>query len=800
MTENLRKQINRIFDALSPAILGKAKANESVNETELQESWQILNEAAAREDLAFFQQLIDEDRMQLANTSKARDKFHLSALMAAAFAGQTEVVRMLLAAGADQHYKVEYFLSEFDALSLAVNKGHYAIARLLVEAGADPNALNPLSRPLTKAVKDGNAETARFLMELGADPGARGLLSNNTLLIEAADKGRTEIVRLLLEFGVDIHADNNFQETALDLACATGGVEIVRMLVTAGADVDRPGRDRVPPLVMAAASPNRLRFLEKQGFVNEGDTLEDIDDRAAQILQILLAADADPDAKSGNGSTALLITADRGSTEMVELLLAADADVNLSNERDKNANTPLIAAIENQHSEVAQLLLNAGADPLKPSGNAIAPIDLANSKGLSEVVELLKARGAKLAENATITALIGAARNGNLARVRAAIADRAVLDADDRGFPQGGLTALMYAAREGHCDIVEDLIAAGANLDRPDNRQLPWHRTALMYAAESDRPEIVRLLLQAGANPDASDRGDRPGRTALIYAAIEENVEVVRALLDGGASATLKDRQGDTALHCACEKAIVEMLLAAGADPYETGEDDSAIVSASIQEHGEIVQLMLEVEPADPEQAQRAKTSALDWAASHGDIDSIQKLMDAGVNINARAQGDEGSIPLITAVIHGHFETVKFLVNAGADLTVLQEEEEDGKNALSLAIERGYPDIACWLREAGATLPKNADEGYLMVTAARRQDEEAVQMLLDLGVDVNACDRNGYTLLSMAALSDLPEIVEIAIAAGADLEKYGASVLEQAIKDDFPAIVALLEEAGVQRT
>ena len=707
MAETLRARIQNLVDAIAPAILGKTPNSESVDTAAVQASWQVLTDAAAEEQLDFFQQLVAEDQVQLGKSSKVPGYFQMSLLMTAAFSGQTDVVQMLLAAGADPHYKQEQLFVEFDALSLAADKGHHKIVRLLAAAGADPNALNPLSRPLTIAVQKGPLATAQLLLELGADPNARGLLANNTLLIEATSKGQTDTARLLLNAEVDIHAENNFHETALDMACARGFVEIAQILIEAGAQINRYGRDQAPPLIVATAAPERLHFLQKQGLIDDAETLDDIGDRAAQIVQILLAAGADPNLKSGSGATALIIAAAQGSTAIVRALLAANADVNLAHDRDKVCHTPLITAIEKGQAAIVQLLLEVGADYLVPNGKGILPIDLANSKGLNNVVASLREQGADTDTlTATTTALIGAARTGDLEAVRQAIAAGAALDGDDRDFPKGGLTALMYAAQAGHSEILEVLIAAGADVNCHDARQLPWHKTALMYAAEGKQLEAVRLLLQAGAAPNASDRLSKPGRTALIYGAIEENTAIVQVLLSAGADVTLRDRTKNTALHYAYGNLeIVSMLLAAGADPYQVGEDDSPVELASLMGHSEIAQLMLKAAPVAPAQAEQAKVQSLDWAASNGDFQLAQTLIDQGVDVNA--QSDDEDIPLHTAVIHGSLEVVKLLVNAGADPTIVNE---CGKNSLSLAIERGQTEIACWLRDFGVSLPESIDD------------------------------------------------------------------------------------------
>lgn len=797
MTEKLQDIADRLVETLTPALLGQPSTSTTVGGMEVQPLWDVLGEAARSGQLSGFQQQVARERSRLG--TGLRD-LPPTLLMAAAFAGEIDVVRTLLAAGADVRTRIKRFFGEGNALSLAAGQDRHPIVRLLVEAGADPNALAPPFRPLTIAVEQGRVETASALIELGADPRTRGLSANNTLLMEAADRGYAEIARLLLAAGVDPKTENNLRETALDLACAKGRVEIAQMLVEAGAEIDRPGREGIPPLIVAAVSPYRWRFLQAQGFLDREENIEDIDSRAAQIAQILLAAGADPNRHSPKGKTALLEAATQGSTEIVRALLTGGADVNLSNENDPSCNTPLIAAIERGRLETIRLLLAAGADCTRPNGFGIAPIDLANSKGLTEIVAALQGRGARLdSKTAATTALIGAARSGDLAALQGAIAAGADLDRDDREFPKGGLTALMHAAAAGHGEIASALIAAGADVNRHDARQRPWNKTALIYAVAANQLEIVELLLAAGADPNTSDRLDEPGRTPLIYAAINEHSGIARALLATGANATIKDSQGNTALHYAYSNPeIVPLLLAAGADPFEPGtEGDSPIALASMMGKGDLARLMLQARSSDPDVARQQTSQALDWAAGNGDLALVEALLAAGADPDVR--DETGFTPLMSAIARGYPKIVERLVAAGADLSLT---DEDGKNALYLAIARGDAgstlDIARWLHARGATLPEGAETSRLFAEAIP-QGESAVRLLLELGADVNASNLEGETPLFFAIECDSPAAIAILIAAGADVNarrEDGDTPLLFAIGCGSPVAISMTIAAG----
>ena len=91
----------------------------------------------------------------------------------------------------------------------------------------------------------------------------------------------------------------------------------------------------------------------------------------------------------------------------------------------------------------------------------------------------------------------------------------------------GGETALMTAARTGNLDAVGALLAAGAHPDARERRG----QTALMWAAAEGHTGIVDALLEAGTDVHASLKS---GFNPLFFAVREGNIEVVQRLLAAG--------------------------------------------------------------------------------------------------------------------------------------------------------------------------------------------------------------------------------------------------------------------------
>ena len=127
----------------------------------------------------------------------------LSVFEAAAF-GRVDALRRILE---DEPGQATALSGDgFTALHLAVFGGQEEAARLLVEGGADPNALsmNEAVRvpPLGTAAFVRSVPLAGLLLDSGADVNGRGE-GGSTALHSAAQNDDEELARLLLERGAD---------------------------------------------------------------------------------------------------------------------------------------------------------------------------------------------------------------------------------------------------------------------------------------------------------------------------------------------------------------------------------------------------------------------------------------------------------------------------------------------------------------------------------------------------------------------------------------------------------------------
>ena len=160
------------------------------------------------------------------------------------------------------------------------------------------------------AVATDNAGTVATLLQRGFDPNSRDEKAQTALYL-ALREGSSRVAELLLAHA-DLQPDlaNAAGETALMMAALKGRLPAMASLVRRGARIERDGWT---PLHYAATGqePHAVDWLLGQG--------------------------ARVDARSPNGSTALMMAARYGSEAAVELLLARGADARLRNERGMDA-------------------------------------------------------------------------------------------------------------------------------------------------------------------------------------------------------------------------------------------------------------------------------------------------------------------------------------------------------------------------------------------------------------------------------------------------------------------------------
>ena len=282
------------------------------------------------------------------------------------------------------------------------------------------------------------------------------------------------------------------------------------------------------------------------------------------LVQLLLAHQANPDQACSDGITPLFVAAFHGHRMIVKLLLAYQANPNQAKTSD--AATPLFAAAQNGHLKIVRLLLTHRADPNQAKDTGATPLYIAAQNGHQTVVELLLAHQA----------------DPNLACTRE------------------NITPLYIAAQEGHQTIIDLLLKAGTD---PNQAETSDGVTSLFIAAFNNHQVIVELLLAHRADPNLAKTSD--AATPLFAAAQNGHLMIVQLLLTHQADPNQAKDTGATPLYIAAQnghQAVVELLLKAGADPgqVKTSNGATPLHIAAQNGHTTVVATLSEAGPVSP--------------------------------------------------------------------------------------------------------------------------------------------------------------------------------------------------------
>jgi ankyrin repeat protein len=379
--------------------------------------------------------------------SDLRDSEGKTPLYRAAETGNLQEVRQLVEAGANLDSRNAYpegtpfflkwlpgtrHLAGLSPLHAAAQNQHVDIVTYLVLNGADVNVRDDHARTALSlvAASHGDMEIVRLLVDGGADVDpvdGRGF----TPLIYSAERGHTELARYLLSKGALANRHTRDGRTALHFAAENGNAEIVSALLAKGAQPSQTF-DKVQPVLQSAV-------------LNGHD----------KVIETLLEAGADPNLHAPGTTPLLGIAAYEGQLETVKLLLKYGADVNSTS----GGRSAIHYAVEKNYHQILSALVLCGADiELTDAETNQTPLQIAVEGNHIETVETLLEAGADADAEASPMSppLIRAARLGYLE-----IAKLLILHGADVNIRDGEWTPLRFAEYGNHKEVAEFLREQG---------------------------------------------------------------------------------------------------------------------------------------------------------------------------------------------------------------------------------------------------------------------------------------------------------------------------------------------------
>lgn len=416
------------------------------------------------------------------------------------------------------------------ALHWAVRSDDAELVSLLLQAKADANAADPDGvTPLALACANANVEIIKKLIAAGANPDLADI-AGVTPLMTAVGRPQTEAVRILLDAGAKVDArDSKAQETALTIAVRENNAAAVRLLLDRAADVNAATRVGKTP---ARRPPGAGGGSHGVGIVRSG--------WPEQGYQ-----EATP-----GGMTPLLYAARDGRTEIARMLIAAGAKVNLA---DANKIAPLLMAITNNHPDTADLLILNGAE--------INNSDFWGRTPLWAAVEMRDIEYSRSGEHRVdrerllqlIRTLLDGGANPNPRTAEVPPTRRFLMGLGDLSWVDfTGQTPFLRAALSGDVTVMKLLLERGADPNIPTFAGT----TALMAAAgvnwvvnqtftedPATQLEAVKLCLEKGADINAANS---MGLTPVFGAANRGADTILQFLVEHGARLDVKDKEGRT--------------------------------------------------------------------------------------------------------------------------------------------------------------------------------------------------------------------------------------------------------------
>ena len=328
--------------------------------------------------------------------------------------------------------------------------------------------------------------------------------------------------------------------------------------------------------------------------------------------------------------------------------------------------------------------------------------------------------------NADEKALIEACKNGNLEAAKKLIRTGTDVNiVDEKKF-----SALIYAVKSGNLDLVKELVKFGADVTYYGGGQID----AAFFALDSGRNDIIEYLLSKGANPT----------DFLFYSIYKNDINRVKGFLKKGAKAnyylTYASKKGNIE--------IIRELIKSGANGFDEALYETVKAGGSPEVVKELVKNGADVNYKEADYAgsdnspERYYDYLILYAVRSKNINTVKILIEAGADLNVYGEYEHNN-PLMVAVENNDAEMVKLLLSSGIDVN--EELENKRENILTWCISK--------------------NRGYRY--SSYKVDIKVIEALLEGGADYNAKNYYGKNALMVAASEGREDIIEL-------FEKYGA--------------------------
>lgn len=445
--------------------------------------------------------------------------FDKSPLETAIDQNNVEMVELLLNKGANPN--ISGRTSHALPIIRAIEENNLQIVRLLVNHGADLNISYYGKVPLERAIVGDNTEIIQFLLNNGADPNWKNDTASENAFMYAVKKGTPEIVSQLIDKGARVNEVDKYGETVLVKAIRADHLDIMTLLIERGANVNEKSTKYVHEDLQYKRFP--IEYAVETGMrdiieclINNGanvpnyvlrsalaycdiDTLKYLQSKGAKLL------DKDGFDREGDAYIAIDNVIHQKSTELLKFVCEQlkNEGIDLKeciNQKNRHRDSLILTAVKLEFSEGVKFLLNEGADERAINGgdsyNNTALIYAIKNKN-SEIANLLIDHGADVNQGYSQNPLLVAVKNNDIEMVRKLL-EHGANETINKWYSEGN--PLMIAIQLNNTEMVELLLNNGANSNYSGRGgTYDSTETALTMAVQCGNYDVVKLLLEHGA-------------------------------------------------------------------------------------------------------------------------------------------------------------------------------------------------------------------------------------------------------------------------------------------------------------
>uniref|UniRef100_A0A7M4E175 Ankyrin repeat and KH domain containing 1 n=1 Tax=Crocodylus porosus TaxID=8502 RepID=A0A7M4E175_CROPO len=732
-------------------------------------------------------------------------------LMEAAQEGHLELVKYLLAAGANVHATTA---TGDTALTYACENGHTDVADVLLQAGADLEHESEGGRtPLMKAARAGHLCTVQFLISKGANVNRATANNDHTVVSLACAGGHLAVVELLLAHGADPTHRLKDGSTMLIEAAKGGHTNVVSYLLdypnnvlsvptTDMSQLTPPSQDqsqvpRVPvhtlPMVVPPQEPDRTPQENSPPLLGQKSSSLQVADKDLlppfhpyQPLECIVEETEGKLNELGQRISAI----EKAQLKSLELIQGEPLNKDKIEELKKNREEQVqkkkkilkeLQKVERQLQMKTQQQFTK--EYLETKGQTDTPLPLQQQCPHTGVFPEVEGDKGLPEDNFSGLPQVDTVLSKDDEQQQSSPPAEPIEFVPIQPLPTSQCNFSSNLGYNG-TDSLELQKALGNQQNIGQHQQIAGHGQGLLV----QEPDGLMVATPAQTLTDTLDD---------LIAAVNSRVPT-------GSTSSTHTTESPTPEPCSqtpsnvASQSVLPMYPSVDIDAHTESNHDTALTLACAGGHEELVSVLI-ARGANIEHRDKKGFTPLILAATAGHVGVVEILLDKGGDIEAQSERTKDT-PLSLACSGGRQEVVDLLLARGANK---EHRNVSDYTPLSLAASGGYVNIIKILLNAGAEI--NSRTGSKLgisplMLAAMNGHVPAVKLLLDMGSDINAqIETNRNTALTLACFQGRAEVVSLLLDRKANVEhraKTGLTPLMEAASGGYAEVGRVLLDKG----